>query len=148
MPELYKTFEIPDELNDDVQADDEVTYPSAPLWDFEAGDFVQSGGRIAMVDGYRAWVQWCVKAVITERATYLVYTDEHGTDLEELSQLATRDEVESQITDTITDALLIDPRTSSVTGFTFEWEGDECRVGFTVEPTIGTTERVEVAIKA
>lgn len=147
MAQLYPTFDIPDEVDDDVTSDDDVTYGESFAWDFEAGDFVQAGGRIATVDGYRAWVQWCVKAVLTERASYLVYTDEYGVDLEDLPQLGTRDEAESQIIDTLTEALLADPRTGSVSGFTFTWEGDEARVAFDLEPAIGTTEHVEVTIR-
>jgi hypothetical protein len=145
MTALYPTFEIPDEVTDELT--EEVAYPTSFDFDFEAGDFVTHGGRVATTDGYRAWVQWCVKAALTERGAYLVYTDDYGADTDELPDAASRAEAESLLENTITEALEVDPRTGSVSNFTFEWNGDGIGVSFTLEPTIGTNERIDITIR-
>lgn len=145
MPDLYPTFEVPEV----VEARTEVSpeYPKAPLFDFEKGDFVLDGaGRVVFADGHRAWVQWCIKTVLTERFAYLVYGPDYGAELTEAKRQPDRSAVESWIEREITEALLIDPRTEMVRDFSFNWQGDEVSVSFTVVPTVGTPERVEVTI--
>lgn len=147
MPDLYKTFDIATEV---IDADDaaEPTYGTSWAWDFAAGDFEMSAGRLSPVDGYQAWVQWCVKAALTERGAYLVYSDDHGSDLDELRAQGSRGEVEAYITDAITDALEVDIRTGGVSDFTFAWDGDRVDVSFIAEPATGTPERVSLSMIA
>lgn len=143
---LYKTFDIPDEIED---VEPIVTYGTSWLFDFDAGDFVTVAGKVSEADEYRAWVQWCVKAALTERGVFAVYDDQHGVDLEqELQASLGPDDSEGIIEASITEALLVDPRTASVYGFGFVHEGDEIGVSFTVEPTIGTTAHVELNLTA
>lgn len=141
MADLFRTFEIPDEIED---VEPIVTYGNAPRFDFAAGDFAMTGGRLEMLDGYEAWVQWCLKTAITDRYRYLLYSDDYGTEMDDVRRARTPDEAEDLLQETVTAALLEDPRTASVSEFEFEWAGDELRAQFTIEPTIGTTRRVEI----
>lgn len=143
MAELFKQFQIPDDVDD---VDEDITYGTAPMWDFDAGDFVLDNGRIRMLDGYAAWVQWCVKTTLIPRYAHVIYPDDYGTEFDDVQAAATRQEAEDRAADTIRDALLQDPRTGAVGEFDFTWNGDELTVAFTVEPTIGTPARVAIAL--
>jgi hypothetical protein len=149
--DLMQTFDIDDEVLDEPAegtVTDEPVYGRSWLFDFNAGDFITSGGRVAEADGYQAWVQWCVKAALTERDSYLIYDDDYGTDYEELRTAGARAASEDLIADSITEALMVDPRTGSVTGFDFAWQGDQIHVSFELTPALGTTQRVEIVITA
>lgn len=145
MPDLFPTFEMPALVEDDNQV--EVQYPRSPLFNFETGDFVVDGaGRFVMADGHTAWAQWCKKAVLTERFAHLVYSTEYGSELQAASNQPTRGAVKSEIERTITETLLVDPRTQAVIDFEFHFIGDSARVSFTVVPVIGQEQRLEVQV--
>ena len=143
MPNLYPVFEMP-ELMEQQQAQPEPEYPESYLFDFEKGDFVRdAAGRIAVADGHRAWAQWCVKTVLTERFAYLAYSGNYGVEIDEALKQPTRAAVETEVERTITEALLADPRTYAVRDFSFEWRGNELYVSFTVIPVVGEAARIE-----
>ncbi|MGD9663290.1 MAG: DUF2634 domain-containing protein [Porticoccaceae bacterium] len=146
MPSLYPTFDMP-EIIEQQQTEPAPQYGKSWLFDFEKGDFVTDGaGRVIEADGYTAWAQWCVKAVLTERFAHVIYSSDYGTELEQAMRQPSRAAAEAELERAITEALLVDPRTERITDFTFEWEGDAVKVGFTAVPVIGTPERVEVRI--
>lgn len=148
MPNLYPVFEMP-ELMEQQQAQPEPEYPESYLFDFEKGDFVRdTAGRIVIADGHRAWVQWCVKTVLTERFAYLAYSQNYGAEIETALKQPSRQAVEAELERAITEALLMDPRTEMVRGFRFTWEGDQLRVVFTVVPAVGDPEWLEVMYSA
>ena len=143
MPNLYPSFDMP-QLVDQQPSQPEPAYPESYFFDFEKGDFVRDGaGRIVIADGHRAWVQWCIKAVITERFSYLAYSGNYGAEIDEALKQPTRAAVETEVERTITEALLADPRTYAVRDFSFEWRGDELYVSFTVIPVVGEASRIE-----
>lgn len=143
MPNLYPTFEMP-ELAEQQQAQPEPEYPKSYLFDFEKGDFVLDGaGRIVIADGHRAWAQWCVKTVLTERFAFLAYSWDYGVEIEEALKNPNRAAIEAEVERTITEALMVDPRTESVRDFSFRWQADELYVSFTVVPVIGEAARIE-----
>jgi hypothetical protein len=143
MANLYPVFEMP-ELMEQQQMQPEPEYPESYLFDFEKGDFVRDGaGRIAIADGHTAWVQWCIKAVITERFSCLAYSGNYGAEIDEALKQPTRAAVETEVERTITEALLADPRTYAVRDFSFEWRGNELYVSFTVIPVVGEAVRIE-----
>ena len=143
MPNLYPTFELPT-IVEQEQPQLAPEYPKSYLFDFEKGDFVKDGtGRIVVCDGNTAWVQWCVKAVMTERFSCLAYSRNYGAEIDEALKQPTRAAVETEVERTITEALLADPRTYAVRDFSFEWKGDEMYVSFTVIPVVGEAVRIE-----
>jgi len=143
MPDLYPTFEPPT-IVEQEQPQLAPEYPKSYLFDFVKGDFVLDGaGRIVIADGYTAWVQWGVKAVMTERFSYLAYSGNYGVEIEEALKQPTRAAVETEVERTITEALLADPRTYAVRNFSFEWRGNELYVSFNVIPVVGDAFRIE-----
>lgn len=142
---LFPTFDLPTIT---ITTDDnDPVYNGSFLFDFDNGDFVQDGaGRVVTADPYQAWVQWCVKCVATEWNVHPIYDQDFGCEKEAAMQASSRDETVADLEQSITEALLADARTQSVTDFTFDWYGDECNVGFTVTPTVGTPQRVEVFV--
>ena len=143
MPNLYPTFELPT-IVEQEQPQLAPEYPKSYLFDFEKGDFVKDGtGRIVVCDGNTAWVQWCIKAVMTERFSCLAYSRNYGVEIEEALKQPTRAAVETEVERTITEALLADPRTYAVRDFLFEWRGNELYVSFTVIPVVGGAARIE-----
>jgi len=144
MPDLYPTFEAPEVVE---QKQPGIKYGKSWCFDFQKGDFaLDGGGKIRLLDGHRAWVQWCIKTVLTQRYSCLIYGKEYGIETDEVSRQPTRAVTESEVARTITEALLVDPRTEAVRDFEFKWNGDELYVSFTVVPTIGSQERLEVTL--
>ncbi len=148
MPSLYPAFDMP-ELIEQQQAEPAPRYGKSWLFDFAKGDFVVDGaGRVAWADGHRAWVQWCMKTVLTERFAYLIYSWDYGTEIESALRQPSRKVVEAELERAMTEALLVDPRTQVVRDFRFTWEADQLKVAFTVEPVVGDPERLEVVYNA
>lgn len=146
MPSLYPIFEAPP-LVEQQQTEPAPKYGKSWLFDFAKGDFVVDGaGRVPVADGHTAWVQWCIKTVLTERFAYLIYSPNYGCELEKAIQQPSRKAVEAELERTITEALLADPRTEMVRGFSFSWQGDQVKVSFTAVPVIGDPERLEVVL--
>lgn len=143
---LFPSFEIPDEVAD--IDDDTSLYGTAWRWDWERSDFRTVGGAPEIAPGHIAWIEWCLKALRTERGVYLIYSDDYGIDFQAIKQARTREEAEAVIADEIRDCLTVDPRTASVGEFGFSWRGDAVLVAFVAEPTVGTTERLEVILDA
>lgn len=139
MTELFKTFEIPDE----PEPTDEPAYGTSWIFDFDRGDFLEVAGRTPEAEGHHAWVQWCVKTVLTQRYAFIIYDDDYGVDMRGISEAVNAEDVAEQ---EIRSALLADPRTADVSEFEFERAGDKLEVAFTIEPTVGTTERVSIEI--
>lgn len=148
MPNLYPVFEIP-ELVEQQQTELAPKYGKSWLFDFKKGDFVLDGaGRVVEADGHTAWMQWCIKTILTQRFAYVIYSSDYGTELEEAQKQPHRKAVEIELERVITEALLVDPRTEMVKDFVFEWEGDTVKVSFVVVPVVGPSERLEVILNA
>lgn len=147
MPNLYPAFEVPD-LAPTAATAPAPTYGRGWAFDFAKGDFVLDGaGGVVALDGHNAWVQWCVKTVLTQRLAYPIYSNQYGCEVLEAMKSATnRRTAEAEIARTITEALLADARTAAVRDFQVTWEGDQVRVSCTVEPVIGSAERLEVTL--
>lgn len=129
--QLFPVFELP-EIPDNPEYDEK--YSPSVYFDFETGDFLRDGaGRMIASTGREAYIQWCLKMASTERESYLAYSDDIGVELEDLEELPGKDERESEIERTITEALLVHPATEYVRNFIFEHEGDAVRVTFDVK---------------
>ena len=114
-------------------------------YDFEKGDFVLTPtGKVATSTDTDAWLEWCQKAIRTERYKYLVYSRNYGQEFEDLiARHLPRAANESEIIRIVTETLMVDPRTASVGNFTFRWEGDQCYFTCTVTNVRGQTGTVE-----
>lgn len=105
-----------------------VSFGRSYRFDYEAGEFVLTPtGKIAAAEGTDAWLEWCAKALQTERYRYLVYSRNYGQEFDSLIGLGlSRAAVESEISRMATEALMADPRTAAVRNFSFSWESDRC----------------------
>lgn len=115
--------------------DTSVSFGRSFRFDWAAGEFALTPtGRIAGAEGADAWLEWCAKALQTERYRYLVYSRGYGQEFDSLiGSGLSRAAVESEIARIATETLMADPRTASVGSFSYEWERDRCL--FTCEVT-------------
>ncbi len=83
--------------------------------------------KIAGAEGTEAWIIWCQKAIRTPRYRHLIYSRDYGQEFEELIGIGySRAVQESEIQRIARETLMVDPRTASVEGFVFEWQGERC----------------------
>lgn len=135
--ELFPTFDVPE--MDEEEEEYDIEYKRSIRWDPELGDFVRdNSNRLVECDGYEAYMAWCYKMVLTERASHLAYMEEIsgadiGVEMEKVSQEDEHSTVESMIERTMTEALEINPRTEYVGNFEFSWDGDEVHCKFIVK---------------
>lgn len=126
---LLPVVDVPEVVEEQTVYD--VQYKRSMAWDPELGDFVRSTtGKVEEAEGKNAYGTWCLKAVQTERYKCLAYSDEIGAEMERALGSDDIETVESMVRRTVTEALLVNPRTEAVVDFKFQWEGDEmhCRV--------------------
>lgn len=107
---------------------EDVSFGRSWQFDFSIGEFVlMPAGGVATADYFDAWLQWCKKALMTERYRYLAYTRAYGQEFAALiSRHLTRAGNESEIKRIVAECLTVDPRTAAVENFTFDWDGDVC----------------------
>jgi hypothetical protein len=128
---------------DTVEEDAEEIEPSK-TWalDFENGTL---GG---FIDGDEAIKQFALKALITERSKYAIYTDDYGTELLDLiGEDVTADLLESEIPRMVEEALIYDDRIDSVSDIVLTRDGDKLYISFQLVTVTGeeiTTEEVEI----
>ncbi|MBO9606610.1 MAG: DUF2634 domain-containing protein [Paenibacillaceae bacterium] len=87
-------------------------------------------GQTAMAAGVEAWLEWCAKALITERYRYLIYGRNYGGEFDALiTRHLPRSANLSEVERIATETLMADRRTARVSDFVFRWE--ENRLYFT-----------------
>lgn len=143
--DLFPTFDLESILEDEPV--EERYYPSASF-DFEKGDFVLDGAnRIVTATGREAYMQWCLKVIDTEREEFAAYSDDIGTEFDEISDDGDRARKESDIQETITDALMVHPATEDVSDFSFVHLPDACLVTFTVKGADWEEQELTVSVR-
>lgn len=141
---LFPVVEVPDFISEN--ADYDTQYKRSVRWDPELGDFVRDGSnRMVECDGREAFAIWCFKIAQTERYQCLAYPDVIGTEMERALDNDDEKTVESMVQRTITDALMVNPRTEYVRDFTFSWDGDNMTCQFKVKGT-GWDEIITITI--
>ena len=135
MPSLFPTEEVEGKPLFSEGRTPPVKFGRSWRFDFERGEFLQAPtGRVIRSANAIAWVEWCQKAVMTPRYRHLVYTRLYGQEYEDLiARQLTRGANELEIKRITEECLKVDPRTSSVDKFNFEWAGDS--VYFSCEVT-------------
>ena len=129
---LFPVIDPPEPL-EDAGLYDSRYHPSV-LWDNEKGEFVRDGAnRLIQCDGMEAFRTWCMKIATTERYSCMAYGPEIGTEIEAAVREPTHAAVESALERTITEALMVNPRTEYVRDFEFEAAGDQLWCTFTVK---------------
>ena len=133
MNNLFPTFAVPKVVENKIPKENRTK--KSVYFDFEKGDFsLESNGEIKTATPYDAWVQWCLKTVLTQRWAFLAYSTQAGVEIEEAFAQQDRKAQESYMEKTITEALSADPyqRTKRVYDFTFVWKTDGVEVTFWV----------------
>lgn len=111
------------------------SYPPSWLFDFANGDYIlDGGGQYIEADGYQAWVQRCVKALLTQRYAFPIYSRNYGTNFIKTTSYPKRDLARSMIQREISESLLSDPGTGAVRNFVIDWVGDELTIKVDVIP--------------
>jgi hypothetical protein len=145
---LFPVIDVPGALAEDIKI--ERQYRPAPLWDFEKGDFATDGANRPLYGtGYDAWVQWCIKTIMTQRGARYGYSGNAGIEGDEAFKEPDRKARESAFERTVTEALLADPmgRTLQVLDFEFDWSADSLSITCTVIGADGNSAVVNAALK-
>ena len=85
--------------------------------------------------------------MVTERYSCLGYSDDHGTETEDVTRESDQSTVELSLERTIQEALMVNPRTSSVEEFSFEWGTGRVKVSFIVYSVDGEPFTVDSIIE-
>lgn len=129
---LFPVVEVPEFISENTEYD--TQYKRSVRWDPAKGDFARDGAnRMVECDGREAFAIWCFKIAQTERYRCLAYPDSIGTEMERAMDNDDEKTVESMVQRTITDALMVNPRTEYVRDFVFEWNGDNMHCTFKVK---------------
>lgn len=129
---LFPVVEVPEVLSGDAGYD--TQYKWSVRWDPVLGDFVRDGAnRMVGCEGKEAFSLWCFKVAQTERYRCLAYPEQIGAELDRAMSSEDEKTVESMVQRTITDAIMVNPRTEDVWDFSFSWEGDRMHVTFKVK---------------
>lgn len=105
----------------------------SPKFDWLYGEFSFSKDkRIRFDDPKESFKSWCLKILCTERGTRACYSDKIGVEFEQRFQNPSPQSVKSAIVRTITESLMIHPRTIAVKNFRFAVNADQVTVSFDV----------------
>lgn len=130
--QLFPVVQLPEFTKENTSYDTE--YRRSVRWDLAAGDFVRDGAnRMVECDGREAFAIWCYKIAQTERYRCLAYPGSIGVEMERAMEDDDEKTVESMVERTITEALMVNPRTEDVLDFEFSWDGDRMHGTFTVK---------------
>lgn len=139
MPSLFPTQTVePGAETAEIQSS-LIKFGKSWRFDFDRGEFILTPtGRVAGAAGADAWLEWCRKALMTARYSFLVYSRNYGQEFDDLiSRHLTRAGNESEIKRIATDCLMVDPRTAAVENFVFTWDGDSCYFTCQVSNVLG-----------
>lgn len=138
MADLYPTFDILDDIDEQQAEQEQTQYKISVFFDFTKGDFVlDEQGRLKTATEAEAWEQWCIKTIQTQRYAFMSYSDNYGVELEEIFSETSKAIKEAMIENSISEALLADPygRTAYIKDFSFKWQTDSVIISLTIVGT-------------
>lgn len=143
---LFPVFDVP-QISTPAPPEEQKYKPSV-YFDYVLGDFRRDGAnKLVVVDGREAWMQWCIKTVVTERLDRMSYSSDIGAELEEALKQADTEAVESALERTITEALMVNPKTEYVRDFQFTWDSDGLHCEFTIKGKEWEEQRIGVILQ-
>lgn len=124
MDDLFPTSLLENET--DITESTDTGFGRSWKFNYELGEFEMTPtGKMIETDGFDAWVEWCQKALSTNRFEHLIYSSDFGQEFKNLiGRSLSREANESELQRMITECLLVNPRTSAVEDFSFYWEDD------------------------
>lgn len=145
MGSLFPVFDMPEITDSNIE---KQKYNPSVYFDFEKGDFSRDGAhRMVTADGKTAYIQWCRKMVDTERFTCLAYSGDIGTEMHDALDKNDHSAVESAVERTITEALMINPKTEYVREFEFGWANADLQVSFIVKGKEYDEQKLRTAVR-
>ena len=143
--QLFPVFDVP-EIVDTSKPEREHYRPSV-FFDFEAGDFKRDGAnRMVEATGKEAYMQWCMKVTATERDAFLSYSTRIGTEMEYAAAQPDHPSVEASVERTVTEALMVNPKTEYVRDYAFSWKNETLGCTFNVKGQDWEEQTVSVEI--
>jgi len=120
-------------------------------FDFTAGDFILSDGKLVAIKDIEAIKVWVHKILMTEKFKFQIYKrtdgDEYGVTLEDLiGTILPRSFVEAELKREIKEAVTRHPRIASISNLTIERDGNLLKISFKINLTDGQGFGQEVAI--
>lgn len=113
---------------EDRTSQEPTGYRNGIAYDDQTGDYVRDGKNIILDStGIESWKSWCFNCLNTERYAHLAYSTDFGIETAAAFAATSREEAESILTRTITEALLADPyqRTKYVDDIEFVWSAPD-----------------------
>ncbi|MCB6569975.1 DUF2634 domain-containing protein [Eubacterium limosum] len=133
MANLFPEFKVPD-----MAPAQEVSSKNQNVrsfyFDYKKGDFLlDNTGKVPLAEPVDTWIQWCVKALATERFAFRSYSTEYGAEYQPTMSMEQK-ACENWIERTISETLLADPlqRTAFVKDFSYSHYSDCLFVTFMV----------------
>ncbi|MDP5275699.1 DUF2634 domain-containing protein [Chengkuizengella axinellae] len=125
------------ETEADTMTTIKTVYPSKTYkFDFDTGEIKGN------IDGMEAIKQFVRKALSTPRFRYLIYTNQYGSELEDLIGQNIPDElVDAEVPRLIEEAISYDDRILAVSNFSISRKGDALYATFEVDTVDGTIEQ-------
>lgn len=140
---LFPVVDSPEFIQESSLLDSEYRYTVA--WDIERGDFtLDEKNKMQICNGVEGYRIWCYKMALTQRYACRSYPGEIGSELEEALSETDEEAVQSALERTITEALMVNPRTEYVRDFNFTWNGDIVKCSFIVKGIEGNEFRVNI----
>ena len=112
------------------------------LYDFKKGDFIYKNGAPVEVTGIKALQVWIEKVIRTERFRFKIYENlEYGVSIEDLiGSMLPNGFIESELKRELSESILLNPFVEELTDWSFEIDGSEWKVAFTVVSVEGAFE--------
>ena len=130
--QLFPVFDVPTVRT--PAASEERQYKPSVYFDFEEGDFRRDGrGNMVECSAREAYVQWCLKNCMTERLTCLSYGRDIGAEMIDAMKQETREAVQSAVERTVTETLMVNPKTEYLRGFEFTWNDSSLSCSFVLK---------------
>lgn len=122
------------EVNDQEEIEDDLPVFREYAYDFENNSLLlDSDGNTIIIEENEALKIWIYKTLMTARYRYVTYTDDYGSELDDLTGIGlSYDIITSEIQRMITEALIYSPYITAVKDFNFQKLSSGIKVIFTV----------------
>lgn len=135
MPNLFPVDAEFEHVDIETLALEPEDFQGSYVFDFERGDFVKGpDGKIMKANRYEAYIQWCQKALTTERYKHISYSDAYGQEYYTLiGSGLSKDAIELEVERMTKEALFVHPYTSDIDSFEFSWSQNQDELYFNFE---------------
>ncbi|GAA0076202.1 DUF2634 domain-containing protein [Clostridium sp. CTA-5] len=117
-----------------IQESKNIEFKGTYAFNFKTGEFIKnSDGSVKILDEFEAYIQWCEKAMLTNRYEYNAYSEKYGKDI--IGSFIDKKAIELELKRITQEALMVHPLTKSVDSFSFEWKDSDVYYNFEVTTT-------------